>query len=90
MKLLTANRLSDGAVVWLSETGSWSETSREAAYLDADQAVIALSQAGADFRSVVGAYLIDTDAGGAVVPRERLREAIRANGPTAGHSLRAA
>ena len=90
MKLLTANRLADGTVVWLTAEGAWSEQSDAAARLDTEAAAAALVEAERQFRTVVGAYLIDADEAGTIVARERLRETIRAKGPTAGHSLKAA
>lgn len=90
MKLLTANRLNDGAVVWLTASGDWSASLSAAARLDAEEAAAALETAQAQPRLLVGPYLIEIDAAGEVERRERLRETIRGGGPTVGHSLRAA
>ncbi|PHP68875.1 nitrite reductase [Zhengella mangrovi] len=85
MKILTANRLSDGIAVWLRADHSWA-----AAIDEADVAADAaceekLSHAGhAAFlkNEVVDVNLIDVDlVDGEIVPR-RLRERIRAGGPT--------
>jgi hypothetical protein len=89
MKLLTANRLADGAVVWLAPGPRWSVRLDDAAVLDAEEAATALEAALAQPGLLVGPYLIDTDAAGEVVARERLRERIRGGGPTVGHSLAA-
>ena len=85
MKVLTANRLADGAVVWLADSG-WSERLDAAVRLEDEAAAAALARAEAQGTLVVGPYLVDADAAG-VVGRERLRETIRATGPTVGHSL---
>lgn len=90
MKLLTANRLADGAVVWLTATRAWSPNFAEAARLSPEDADAALADAVARPTLLVGPYLIDADEAGAVIARERLRETIRAAGPTVGHSKAAA
>ena len=90
MKLLTANRLTDGAVVWLTASGDWSASVSAAARLHPEEALAALERAQGEVRRLVGPYLIEVDAAGDVEPRERLRETIRGGGPTVGHSLRAA
>jgi hypothetical protein len=86
MKILTANRLTDGAVVWLGLGGRWSAEFEDAVRLEPEAAARALAAAEAQPGRFVGAYLIEADAAG-VERRERLRESIRADGPTAGHSL---
>lgn len=88
MKLLTANRLTDGSVLWLAADGAWSASFAEAVTLDDEAADAALAAAVAQPRLLVGPYLIATDERG-VDPRERVRETIRANGPSVGHSLEA-
>ena len=85
MKVLTANRLADGAVVYLAASG-WTERLEAAVRLEDDAASAALARAESQGTAVVGPYLVDADAAG-VVGRERLRETIRATGPTVGHSL---
>jgi hypothetical protein len=85
-KLLTANRLSDGAVVWLTAQLGWSHRFEEAFGLEPDAAEAQLALAQAQPWRFVGPYLVGVDAAG-VDRRERLRESIRARGPSAGHSL---
>lgn len=87
MKVLTANRLSDGAVVYLAKDGGLTRDFADAARLDPDAAVGALEQAQGQPRVLVGPYLVEVE-GETVERRERLREAIRAKGPTVGHSLK--
>ena len=87
MKLLTANRLVDGKVVWLGEAG-WSQDFARAMRLDPDQAAAALEAAQSGARNLVGPYLIAVEDD-RVERRERLRETIRAGGPTVGHSVQA-
>ncbi len=88
MKILTANRLTDGAVVWLGEHDLWSPDFASAALLDAATADGALATAQDDPGLLVAPYLVEVEADASVEKRERLRETIRAGGPTAGHSSR--
>jgi hypothetical protein len=85
MKILTANRLSDGAAVWLTRDHSWA-TRIEAAELAADDATAEkLERAGrAAFlkNEVVDVNLIDVALEAGAVRPLRLRERIRAEGPT--------
>ncbi|MBZ9677385.1 DUF2849 domain-containing protein [Mesorhizobium sp. ES1-1] len=84
MKILTANRLSDGIAVWYAN-GGWVET--------VDHAELARDQAAEDLLEAIGAKayadnqvvdvnLIDADIVDGVVEPVRLREKIRAAGPT--------
>ena len=86
MKVLTANRLVDGVVVYLANDGGWTHVFADAARLAPDAAADALGQAQGQARVLVGPYLVEVD-GQTVEPRERLRETIRAKGPSVGHSL---
>lgn len=84
-KVLTANRLSDGVAVWLGADGEWIETVRDAFLARHDEAVTAIEAVGvqalADNRVVdVNVIEVEETPGG---PRPfRLRERIRADGPT--------
>ena len=85
MKVLTANRLSDGEAVWLAADHGWAETI-DAADIARDTAgEEKLERAGkAAFlkNEVVDVNLIDVELiDGDIVPT-RLRERIRAAGPT--------
>lgn len=85
MKILTANRLSDGEAVWYAKDRAWAET--------IDGAEIARDKAGEDRLQAIGdaahlnnevvdVAIIDVDVvDGGIVP-VRLRERIRAAGPT--------
>ena len=88
-KLVTANRLRDGLVVYLTATGAWSERLAEAAVAEDEASKDLLQRAEADARSalVVAPYLIDLveDAPG-IVP-QRYREVIRAKGPSVGSEV---
>jgi hypothetical protein len=84
MKILTANRLTDGIAVWYAD-GGWAETVAQAdlahdkAAEDRLEAIGAKAYAG---NEVVDVNLIDAEVVDGVVEPVRLREKIRAAGPT--------
>lgn len=85
MKVITANRLLNGDVVWLGEHGTWVERVTLARVYDGKEAVaegLALGQEAERNQEVVGVYdMAVTLEDGVIVP-VRLRERIRAAGPT--------
>ena len=85
LQVLTANRLGDGEAVWWSAGQAWSETlaGAEVAHdKEAADRLEAIGKAGLAANLVVDVNLIDVDLrDGAIVPL-RLREKIRAAGPT--------
>lgn len=85
MKILTANRLSDGEAVWFATSGIWAETI-DAAETVADKAgearLEAIGKAGLDNNQVVDVNLIDVELVGGAIQPLRLREVIRAAGPS--------
>ncbi|KQZ80790.1 nitrite reductase [Mesorhizobium sp. Root157] len=89
MKLLTANRLSDGEAVWYAD-GQWVETIAEALIAHDKGSQEALesigNQALAD-NLVVDVNLIDIEIVDGSIHPIRLRERIRAAGPTIRNDL---
>ncbi len=85
MKLLTANRLSDGVVLWYAENG-WVEDGAQAARIDDAEAEALQKTWAARETEVVAPYLIPLTDAGQPVQREHVREFVRANGPTAGQT----
>ena len=84
-KIVTANRLLDGVVVYLTREGLWTEDLAHAAIGEGDEALALLSRGEADAKTVVGPYLMDVDREeGVPIPggRATLRESIRLSGPT--------
>lgn len=81
MKVITANRLSDGAVVYIGAGGDFVERFEHARLFEAAEADAFLSDVLARKTAIAAAYAIDADATGPV-GREALRESIRKNGPT--------
>lgn len=87
--VITANRLTDGAVVYRRANGGWSARLDEAAIVTtAAAARELLTAADADGRRAVGAYIapVVLAPDGAVRPGN-LRELIRAGGPTVESSV---
>lgn len=80
-QVLTANRLSDGEVVYLAADGAWVEGMDAAQVVTSadSEAVLAAGQQAERDLKVVHAYLFD------ITPQRRpvkMREIIRAAGPT--------
>jgi hypothetical protein len=89
MKVLTANRLADGEAVWYAN-GGWAEIIDNADLAHdktAEDLLEAIGATASANNEVVDVNLIDvTVANGVVVP-VRLREKIRAAGPTNRNDL---
>lgn len=82
-KAVTANRLTDGIVVFFTAEGTWAEVCEAATWAADKESQQALLDKAAESPEVVGPYLIEVafDSGGAPYPT-RNRERIRALGPT--------
>ncbi|WP_299810661.1 DUF2849 domain-containing protein [uncultured Roseibium sp.] len=90
MKVVTANRLLSGEVVWLGENGRWVERITLAGVFDGKEAVaeaLALGLASKDRQEVVDVYEMDVTVEDGVIVPVRLREKIRATGPTTHRDL---
>ena len=83
-KAVTANRLTDGSVVYLTDAGAWSEWLNEAALAgDEEGAERLLSRGRADAATrVVEPYLIDVVESDGLLAPLRYREVLRARGPS--------
>lgn len=91
-QIVTANRLIDGEVVFRTADGSWERDIATAGVLDDKAAVEAANAAAmADFEAaiVVDVAVIDVTVDGAAIVPVRLRERIRAFGPTVKSDYRA-
>ena len=90
LQAVTANRLTDGEVVYLAPGGRWSENIEDSHLTTGEAAGAALMEAAAEAektRIVVGAYLIDVIRHGGESRPARLREVVRARGPTVRRDL---
>ena len=85
MKILAANRLRDGEAVWFSTALGWvkrideAETASDKA---AEERLAAAGQAGKRNNEIVDPELIEVEIVDGLVRPIRLRERIRAAGPT--------
>ncbi|MBX9616530.1 MAG: DUF2849 domain-containing protein [Caulobacteraceae bacterium] len=86
MKIVTANRLSDGRVIYVAPSGEPVETLDRAGQFEDEAAALALSRAAQAPATFVNPYLVEVEAG-RPSGRDRFKEQIRAQGPTVGHSL---
>jgi hypothetical protein len=85
MKILTANRLTDGEAVWFAADGTWAETI-DVAETVGDKAgearLEAIGKTAYDNNEVVDVNLIDVSVVDGAIQPLRLREVIRAAGPS--------
>jgi hypothetical protein len=84
-QVMTANRLRDGDVVFLTRAGLWALEIDNAVLAQEPQAVAALeARAKADEKAtlVTGAYLFDAERIDGKIKASHIRERIRAQGPT--------
>ena len=82
-KVLTANALLEGDVVYMTEDGQWTRRHSEAELIeDAALADLRLLDAEARGHEVVGAYLADAKPGPNGPEPVHFREAFRTRGPS--------
>lgn len=90
LQMITANRLTDGVVVFLAGGGRWVERFEEGWLANDEQEAAALQQAAevAVARAeVVAPYLIEVEARNGRLLPSRYRERIRVEGPSVGGKL---
>ena len=83
--VITGNRLQDGAVVWRGPAGDWRQEIRHAAILVGEEALTeGLDAARLDEASgrIIGVYEVEIEMQDVRIVPARLRERIRAGGPT--------
>lgn len=86
LQTITANRLSDGIVVFLGPHDRWVENIAEARVFEGGEAIAAaeaVGEAANRARIILGPYAIDVTTGPRGPVPTRFRERIRAFGPTA-------
>ena len=84
-KIVTANRLIDGIVVFVGPGPGWVTDIRQATVFDDGTDLDAALRFGAEqvaARQIVDPYAVDVDVEGGYPMPERLRERIRAVGPS--------
>lgn len=85
MQILTANRLIDGDVVFLTDENDWSVDINDARIADDKSQASRLEEIGASADKsahVVGCYLVDVVVGDGEIKATHYREIMRAQGPT--------
>lgn len=85
MKVLTANRLSDGEAVWYAPDHSWIETLAGAEIArdkEHEERLEAIGKAAFAANQVLDVDIIDVELVDGAIRPIRLRERIRAAGPT--------
>lgn len=90
LQVVTANRLDDGLVVFLTSDGRWSENINDARTAEGKEAAEALlAEASAPELDVVivGPYLIDVERQGADLVPTKYREVLRTKGPSVREDL---
>ena len=94
-QVVTANRLTDGVVLYRTPAGGWSDRLADGEIVagkEAGAARLAEAEAAVKDCRVVAPYLIDVvaDADAVGIRPQRFREAVRAAGPTVAADFRAA
>ncbi len=90
MKVVTANRLQDGEVVYLAPRGRFVDCLADAALAEdaaAEAALLAIARQAIAERLVVGAYSFEVVAGADGIVPTSTRERIRATGPSVRRDL---
>jgi len=82
--VVTANRLLDGAVVYMAPEGRWTECLETAQVADGDEgdALLAIAERAVADRLVVTPYLIDVETDALGIRPRHIKEVIRRAGPT--------
>lgn len=89
-QVISANRLNDGLVVYLTEAGDWAEKIDAALIVDgqdAASAAIATANEAVAQQTIVDPYAIDIEQTDDRRQPTKLREFIRAHGPTVRRDL---
>lgn len=84
-QVVTANRLQDGTVVFLGSSSGWVEGLQDARVIDGKEAVAAaldIARRDEQANLVLDIYAIDVVDRAGILSAVKLREAIRARGPT--------
>lgn len=84
-QVITANRLTDGDVVYLTASEDWSEWLKDAAVAesgDDTDRLLAIADQAIEDRKIVGPYEFEVTRDGADIRPISVREIIRAAGPS--------
>ncbi|HEY5363220.1 MAG TPA: DUF2849 domain-containing protein [Aestuariivirga sp.] len=89
-QVMTANRLGDGEVVFLTRAGTWNEKIDEAALAQEPQALAAIvARAAEDVKTnlITGEYLFNATRIDGLIRADHIRERIRTLGPSVRFDL---
>ena len=92
MKVLTANRLSDGIAVWHSSAHGWTTDIAEATSVsdaDGEARLAAIGGEALANNQVIDVNVVDAELADGKLAAVKLRERIRAAGPTIDYAPRA-
>jgi len=83
-RMITANRLADGACVWMDGEGNWTTDIKRGKWVPEAESeeLMKRSAAGVAKCLIVGPYAIDVSVDGGMVTPVRFREQVRVKGPT--------
>lgn len=83
-QVLTANRLHDGAVVYLAANHDWTRNIESGLASDSEntEALMQAAERAVDEQIIIAPYLIDVEIEDHRISPLRFREKIRAKGPT--------
>jgi hypothetical protein len=87
-KVLTANRLGDGVAVWLAASGEWTTSLQDALvarHAEAEASLEAIGKRDFAANKILDVNLVEVEEVGTTIRPLRLRERIRAEGPTVGY-----
>ncbi len=90
-QIVTANRLTDGFVVYLMDGGEWStdiEDSAHARSPEAGEQLLVTGGRAVDTQEIIDPYLIDADDRSGRISPVKYRERIRATGPSTNDANR--
>jgi hypothetical protein len=85
--VITANRLTDGIVVFLDAGFGWVTSLQDAAVLETADAALVHAKADEARQIVVEPYAVEVGGASPAIAPKALREAIRAQGPTVRRDL---
>ena len=85
MKIITANGLLDGGVVWLGTQNNWVTNIDHAKILKSDtdaEKAMKIAEYAVDNRQIVEPYVVEVDSTDGMIVPKSVKEKIRSKGPT--------
>jgi hypothetical protein len=82
VKIVTGHDLRTGEVVYMTADGGWVKHIADGAAFEEDASIEALARGKSQPTLITNVYLVEADAPGEPAKRVKIREDIRARGPT--------